>query len=234
MKSWLVLGCSFLCMMVGFSQTVSDTVVYAEGKIIKAETKEPVNAKIIYKSLPYGNRIGIINSSSTYSFPMFDQEKYAILVEAEGYSPVKHMLDPSQANNHKVLKDILLGGSDPAPPIHTVGHVMRLNNLIFEAGKSKISSQSFEELDVVVYMMKERESMVIQLEGHTDYLGDPHQNMKLSQERVDAVKDYLVSKGISKHRVKTKAFGGTMPLTKEDTPQAHSSNRRVELRVLEN
>lgn len=76
--------------------------------------------------------------------------------------------------------------------------------------------------------------MVIQLEGHTDYLGDPAKNLKLSQQRVDAVKGYLVSKGVNKNRIKTKAFGGTMPLSRDNTPEAHRMNRRVELRILQN
>ncbi|NJM26972.1 MAG: OmpA family protein [Bacteroidia bacterium] len=76
--------------------------------------------------------------------------------------------------------------------------------------------------------------MVIQLEGHTDYQGDPKDNLKLSQQRVNAVKEYLVGRGIKSGRVKTKAFGGSMPLSRDDTPEAHRMNRRVELRILEN
>ena len=94
--------------------------------------------------------------------------------------------------------------------------------------------QNFRELDLVVSMMRESPKMVIQLEGHTDYQGDPKENMKLSQLRVDAVKSYLQSKGVSKNRVKTKAFGGTQPLSRDNTPEAHRLNRRVELRILEN
>jgi outer membrane protein OmpA-like peptidoglycan-associated protein len=48
------------------------------------------------------------------------------------------------------------------------------------------------------------------------------------------VKDYIVSKNINKNRVKTKAFGGTQPLSRDDTPEAHRMNRRVELRILQN
>jgi OOP family OmpA-OmpF porin len=51
---------------------------------------------------------------------------------------------------------------------------------------------------------------------------------------VDAVKNYLVLKGGSKARIKTKAFGGTQPLSREDTEEGHKLNRRVELRVLQN
>jgi outer membrane protein OmpA-like peptidoglycan-associated protein len=83
-------------------------------------------------------------------------------------------------------------------------------------------------------MLKNNPRMVIQLEGHTDNRGDAKLNMKLSQDRVTAVKTYLVSKGGNKNKIKTKAFGGTQPLSQENTEEAHALNRRVELRVLEN
>lgn len=83
-------------------------------------------------------------------------------------------------------------------------------------------------------MMKENEAMVIQLEGHTDYQGNAKENLKLSKERVESVKHYIISKGIPKNRIKTKAFGGTMPLSRDNTPEGHRLNRRVELRILEN
>ena len=74
----------------------------------------------------------------------------------------------------------------------------------------------------------------IQLEGHTDSQGNASANMELSQDRVEAAKKYLVSKGIDKGRVKTKAFGGTQPLSNEKTEEALALNRRVEMRVLKN
>jgi outer membrane protein OmpA-like peptidoglycan-associated protein len=70
------------------------------------------------------------------------------------------------------------------------------------------------------------------LEGHTDSQGNPGSNLKLSQSRVEAVKKYLVKKGVSKKRVKTKAFGGTQPLRNEMTPEDRVMNRRVEMRIL--
>ena len=57
---------------------------------------------------------------------------------------------------------------------------------------------------------------------------------ELSEQRVDAVRDYLIIRGVDKSRVKLKAYGGTMPLTKENTEESHKLNRRVEVRVLEN
>lgn len=222
----------FLLSAMVVSAQPSDSLIYAEGKVTSAETKEPVNARITYQSLPYGNKLGVINSAA-FSFPLYGDQKYSITVEAAGYAPAKYLLDPDAANGeHKVVQNIELGAS--MPKTHEVGQVMLLNNLIFQLGRSRISSESYSELDLVVNMMKESQQMVIQLEGHTDYTGDPSQNMKLSQQRVDAVKSYISSKGISKKRMLTKAFGGTQPLSKDDTPEAHRVNRRVELRILKN
>jgi OmpA-OmpF porin, OOP family len=210
-----------------------DSLIYAEGKIFNSSTKELVTARITYQSLPYGNKIGVINNS-IYSFPMFDGEKYAITVEANGFAPAKYMLDPNNANSEmKVIQDIELSNGKAANT-HPVGEVMRLENLIFEVGKSKIDPNSYTELDLLLQMMNDNPSMVIQLEGHTDYLGDAKENLKLSQARVESVKGYLNSKGVAKTRLKTKAFGGAQPLSRENTPEAHRLNRRVEVRILQN
>jgi OOP family OmpA-OmpF porin len=220
---------AFLCA----SAQQADSVVMAEGRILNAATREPVIAKIFYQSLPYGNIVGSQNSDA-YSFPLFENQKYSLIVEALGFQTAKYMIDPADAKGSmKVVKDIeLVTGT--TPDTHVAGHVMRLNNLIFELGKSKISPESYGELELVLKMMKENTKMVIQLEGHTDYQGNPKDNMKLSKERVDAVKKYLEGKGISGSRIKTKAFGGSQPISKDDTAEAHRMNRRVELRILSN
>jgi len=226
------------CLGSAAKSQVSDTIIYAQGNIISATTKQPVDSKISYKSLPYGSKAGFL-SGTTFNFPLFDNEKYELTVVAPGYAPSKYMLDPAEANSdRKVIKNIELGlpvsAVKVAEETHTVGKIMRLDNLIFNAGTSKIESSSYEELDHVVKMLKDNPKMVIQLEGHTDFQGSPTANMKLSQDRVDAIKNYLTSKGASKSSIKTKAFGGTQPISRENTEEAHKLNRRVELRVLQN
>lgn len=216
----------------------ADTLTYASGKITSITTNEPVIARISYESLPYGSKVGFLSGSS-YRFPLFDNEKYSITVEAPGYAPAKYMLDPAEANEERVvIKDIELGlpssASEIANDTHTAGKVLLLKNLIFQQGRARISESSFAELDSIVQMLNQNPNMIIQLEGHTDTRGDAKQNLKLSETRVEAVKDYLVSKGISKRVVKTKAFGGSMPVSREDTEEAHRLNRRVEVRILKN
>jgi outer membrane protein OmpA-like peptidoglycan-associated protein len=216
----------------------NDTLIYAQGNIVNGLTKEPIVARISYQSLPYGSKVGFLSGSS-FEFPLFDNEKYSVTVEAAGFAPSKYMLDPAEANSERrVIQNIELNlpsaAANNAETTHTVGKVMRLEDLNFDAGKMKISPTSFEELDEVALMLKNNPKMVIQLEGHTDTRGNANANLALSQERVDAVKAYLVSKGSNKRRIKTKAFGGTQPVTLEDREEAHALNRRVEMRILEN
>ncbi len=234
MSKYYILTLLVLCVFSGsaLSQQQDTTTIWAEGRVLNAETKEPLVARITYQSLPYGNRMGSA-TAATFSFPLIDGDKYAITVQADGFEPAKFLLDPIEANaGKKVIKDIELKKGS-APPAHPVGHVMRLDNLIFQQGKARIEPTSYQELDILVDMLKTNGKMVIQLEGHTDYLGPAKQNLELSEKRVIAVKDYLVAKGINT-RIRTKAFGGTMPLSREDTPEAHAGNRRVEVRVLQN
>jgi OOP family OmpA-OmpF porin len=212
----------------------ADTIVTAQGKIINAFSKEPVKARIVYESLPYGNRVGVINNSE-YSFLMFDQERYSITVEAPGFMTAKYLLDPNEATNQILLKNIeLTYGTAVAGKKPDAGIVITLSNVIFEVAKSKIDPESYSQLDNVYDMLMSYPKMVIQLEGHTDVVGNAARNLKLSEDRVNEVKKYLVTKGIDQKRIKTKAFGGTQPLSTEDTPEAHRLNRRVELRILKN
>jgi OmpA-OmpF porin, OOP family len=214
-----------------YAQT-PETLIHAEGRVVHYKTKEPIVARITYTSLPYGNRVGTIRNS-TFSFPMIDKEQYSLLVEAEGFAPAKYLLDPADANaDQKVIINIEL--HEGSSHHRVVGQVYILKNIIFQTQSSKLSPDSYDELTVIHNMLTENPNMVVQLEGHTDYLGTPSQNMKLSQHRVEAVKNFLVAKGINKNRIKTKAFGGTQPLSRDDTPEAHRLNRRIELRILEN
>lgn len=236
MKNLVLFVGIILVTVSGFAQ--NDTLIYATGKITNAVTKEPIAAKISYQSLPYGNTVGFLSGSS-FTFPLFNNDKYSITVTAPGFAPAKYILDPVEANaERKVVRDIDLelpaAATNKAETTHRVGTEMRLDNLIFGVGTAKISPASHAELDEVVVMLKNNPNMVIQLEGHTDIKGDPKLNMKLSQERVDAVKNYLVSKGSNKNKIKTKAFGGTQPVSRENTDEAHKMNRRVVLRVLQN
>ncbi len=197
--------------------------ITAQGKVMDVLTKKGVKAKIFYKSYPTGSITGRFNDS-TFSFPIFGSSKYKITAEAEGYILGTALVDPKDIDsNSQVTRDIMLTRK---------GEAIVLDHLIFEQSKAVINPKSFPSLDEVVVMMKDNEKLEIQLEGHTDNQGNAKANLELSQSRVDNVKKYLVSKGIAKGRVNTKAYGGTQPILNANTPEARAKNRRVQMRIL--
>lgn len=74
--------------------------------------------------------------------------------------------------------------------------------------------------------------MVVEIQGHTDNVGSPEANLKLSQDRADEVKKYLVSKGVDALRVSSKGYGSTQPIADNDTDAGKSKNRRTSLKVI--
>lgn len=204
-----------------------DNEVTVHGTIVDKETEAPVNARINYRSLPFGNIVGILRGNA-FIFPFNQKEGYILNVEAEGYLPVSLKVTPEMANEDRIINSkILLVPSQ-------VGRLIRLESLIFEQGRSGISPDSFQELDMIVEMMRDNPKMAIQLEGHTDYSGSASQNMKLSEQRVNSIRKYLRKKGIHKNRIQTKAFGGTQPLERGTDLDIRRVNRRVEVRILSN
>jgi len=80
--------------------------------------------------------------------------------------------------------------------------------------------------------MQENPSMVVQINGHTDNVGKPADNLLLSNNRAKAVVDYLIKKGIPAARLKSKGFGETRGVADNNTEDGRAKNRRTELQVL--
>jgi len=216
------------------SYQIADTVIKMHGYVYDTVSENPeklaLKAKIVLESLPHGSEIGIItsnDSSGYYEYYVNLKHSYRIDIRSENHRYFYENLDPRKAViNGEIIRDYYL------EPEIKADQVIRLNKLIFEQGKSFITPESYHELNKLVRLMDENPSVQIQLEGHTDYRGSKRLNMELSQKRVDAVKDYLVRKGIIGRKIKTKAFGGTKPLVKEKSIEASEINRRVEVRIL--
>jgi OOP family OmpA-OmpF porin len=205
--------------LAGFSQS-SEIIV--QGKVKQAITGKGIIAKVTYKSYPTGSLSETFNDS-TFQFSIFGSSKYFITAEAPDHIKGGILVQPGDSKDNRINVEIELTPK---------GQSIRLNHLIFDAGKDVIKPASFSELDGLVAMMKVDPKLEIQLEGHTDNVGNAARNLELSEKRVIAVKKYMTSNGISKSRIKTKAFGGSQPIAKENTEAARALNRRVEMRVL--
>jgi OOP family OmpA-OmpF porin len=107
-----------------------------------------------------------------------------------------------------------------------------IKGIEFEVGSAKIIAKSFPVLDGAVKVLKEFPDTKIEVSGHTDNTGDAEANKKLSQERADSVKAYLVEKGVAAERVTTVGFGPDKPVADNKNKAGQAKNRRIEFKLL--
>ena len=105
------------------------------------------------------------------------------------------------------------------------------DNLNFDFGKSTIRENSFPALDKLAKTLVEAKNWKIDIDGHTDDKGSDSFNQKLSQDRANAVKSYLVSKGVTADTIIATGFGETKPIVKNDSDANRERNRRVEFKI---
>lgn len=119
------------------------------------------------------------------------------------------------------------GGDDKYNKIVTDGKFIT-HGILFDVNKSSIKPESMGALNEIVKMMKDHSDLNFEIDGHTDSDGNADANMKLSQQRADAVKEKLSNMGINASRLTTKGFGATKPIDKNDNAEGKANNRRVE------
>ena len=107
------------------------------------------------------------------------------------------------------------------------------DNLDFEFNKAIIKPASFASLNELSEILNKVNWNLI-LSGHTDNAGSEDFNLKLSTKRAEAVKNYLINKGIAAERITAKGFGESMPIAPNDTEQNRAINRRVEFFIVKN
>lgn len=106
-----------------------------------------------------------------------------------------------------------------------------LNDIHFEFDSAQLEDSSEIGIMSIVIFLMDFPNLSIVLVGHTDDMGDPEYNLRLSEMRAQSVKDALINKGISGDRIKTRGLGATKPLVDNDTDAHRALNRRVEMSI---
>jgi outer membrane protein OmpA-like peptidoglycan-associated protein len=107
-----------------------------------------------------------------------------------------------------------------------------LDNVHFDIGKATLRPESFTELEELVSYLKNKEAIRIEIAGHTDNVGKETDNLKLSQQRADAIRSYVLKKGIAPARVIAKGYGASQPVADNESEAGKQLNRRTEVRIL--
>ncbi|WP_048825475.1 OmpA family protein [Hymenobacter sp. DG25B] len=205
-----------------------EVVTLVRGRVLDASTQKPIDAVIHYENLLTGEELGVAETNpadGSYTIVLPSGVHYGYRAEAKDYLSESDNLDVTDRQKYsEITQDLFL-----VP--FAVGQKIKLNNIFFAQSKYYLRENSYPELQRLIKILKNYPNVEIKLEGHTDNQGDPALNLKLSIDRVNEVKKYLVSKGISASRITTEGYGGTKPIASNDEEETRKLNRRVEFTV---
>lgn len=203
-------------------------VILVTGRVI-SKSKTPVDAAIVYSSLKTGETAAILQTNpmnGRFAAVLPFGEHYAIQVQGANYLPFSDNLDLESASMYREIHTVITLDSI------TAGSSVTLNNIFFATNEATLKSESRYELDKLKALLESNPGWVIQIEGHTDNVGDEEYNLALSKARAEAVVKYLVDHGIPALRLSFKGFGAAEPVATNDTAEGRQQNRRVVFRIL--
>lgn len=224
--------------------TLSGRVLDNKGNILEA--------KIVWEDLETGKKLGELRSNPDDGkfFIILPQGKnYGVYAEKEGYFPISKNIDLRKIKDgQKIKEDIvlysisdligddleLMGSGDLTYDSFELKEkkLLQMNNLFFEYNKATLLKSSFSELDRVIYLLKNYPIDLVEVAGHSDSVGNEEYNISLSDKRAQAVRDYIIKKGIGKDKLVSKGYGKHEPIASNETEEGRKQNRRVELRIL--
>ena len=207
-----------------------DYVATISGSLLD-RNNQPVSAEIRWEDLQTGKSVGQSKSDPTDGsfFIVLPLGKiYGYYVDKEGYFPISNNIDLK--NNSK---PIAIDSNIDLVTFQQMiddGITVPINNLFFDTGKFTVLSNSIPELKRIAKIIQANNLKVV-IEGHTDNVGEDAANLSLSEQRANAVKEFLIKEGCNPSQLSTKGFGKTKPVAPNDTDKGRAKNRRVELKL---
>jgi outer membrane protein OmpA-like peptidoglycan-associated protein len=200
-------------------QNILFAQITLRGNVLDAETGELLKYNYVLTETESGKIIAEKKSSNgSYEVSLKPDLQYNLIFTADFYEE----LGITFRINKSVTRDFTL-------EILREGSISSLGDLPFEQGKAELLPETEEKLlQLAQWLQTHKKIKKLEVRGHTDKIGDPLLNMKLSQMRSQAVVDFLVKNGVEAERLTATGFGSTMPLEKTANPK----NRRVEIKVV--
>jgi OOP family OmpA-OmpF porin len=217
---------TFLMILISYSIFSQENMVTINVTVTNMDDVIKEGEQIIFESQTTNKQFsGISNSEGKFTIQIPGGDNYLIIIKGfgkeENYSKLNiPELNPGEKYSIYSIKVQF------EPP-----RTITLDNVFFDSGKATLRRESFIELDELYDYMKLKKNLKIEIAGHTDDIGDDAFNLKLSQQRAETVKNYLVKKGISANRIVAKGYGETQPVADNTTEEGRQKNRRTEVRL---
>jgi flagellar motor protein MotB len=205
------------------------TEIEIRGRIVNRLTREPVTGATLWYG-PSGTTLGSLKApNGTFSLRIPKGLTFQLIGQKSGFNG---LLDSVlfRADYYYFMDYYTI---DLYVEPLSVGSVISLQPIFFQQSKAVILEESFGELERLAQLLLQTPKLHIRIEGHTDNVGRIEDLMQLSQERADAVKAFLMERGVEANRMSTVGHGPKFPLQENDSEDQRQRNRRVQAVVVE-
>jgi len=200
-------------------------VTYINCIVFDAETKVKLAANIILSDIATNEKVFISNSDQLTGeciVPFIEGHEYALSVEKSGYL----------FYSENVSLETFQGSAKVEIPLQKIiaGNYVVLKNIFFDTDKTNYKRESEPEVEAIGRFMKQNPTVHVEIEGHTDNVGNATYNQTLSEKRAKFIALELIKiYGIQIERLSWKGYGSTKPCAPNDTPENRAKNRRTQL-----
>ncbi len=206
-----------------------EALAVVSGAVTNADSKIQLKARLLVDDARTNEAVDSLDydpATGEYKMLLPLGRNYRLTALTDGFLPYTESLDFSNDKGSVIRRaDLRLVPLIP-------GKKIALNQIYFAQSSPVIDSLSLPELQRILQLMKKHPDMEILLEGHTDNQGDFQKNLILSEERVAAVREFLISRKIDGKRIQIKAWGASRPVGNNLTEDSRKRNRRVEFTIL--
>ena len=202
--------------------------LWVKGMVFDKKTNKGLPSAVELTDLSTQDVLSKVQTDETgrYLITLPVGKDYAFNVNRKGYLFFSENFSLSQK-----IPDSTYNIDIPLQPLEANAAVI-LKNIFFEVNRYDLQPASTSELDKVVMLLKENPTLKIQINGHTDNVGKPADNLKLSNDRAQSVVKYIVTKGIDMKRLSFRGFGADQPIASNELEEGRAQNRRTELKVI--
>ena len=206
---------------------LGEEIIVTEGKVLNKDTGKPIDATLSLVDLSNDSTLYEFQAdgkSGTFTMLYPDKAISGLYVEKEGFIPKIYNVEKDSLKNRKNIAIDL-------EPIGA-GKYFVFENIFFDFDKSVLKEASISSLKRLGNFLDTHPEVAIRIVGHTDNVGNPAYNDRLSKQRAEGVKEFLISLGIDSARLESEGMGDKAPLVPNVNEENRALNRRIEVIIL--
>lgn len=191
------------------------------GSLVDEDTGEPFKGIVSIIDLDNGIEVApkFLRPDGTFQFELINNNNYLIILQGEEFFRIEEIF-------------YLDGEMEMNKTTEPISSRLKFASIEFEEGSAQLTTPMYGDLDKLADFLLDNPDFMLKISGHTDSDGREEFNLKLSQERADVIKEYLVYFGsVEEHRVIAKGYGSSKPIVKETSEENKRLNRRVEFEL---